>query len=81
MAKRDDNDPESLINYIFENDSFNQIFIEGLDKIIKTMKDILYKEPYKILFGRICLEIPKKKCQPITSSIQINDQFYKGFYD
>lgn len=75
------NDPESLFNYNFENESFKNIFSEGLNNIIKTMKEIMHKEPYKILFGRISVEKPKKKNQSIAPSIQINDLFYDGFYD
>lgn len=75
------NDPESLFNYNFENESFKNIFSEGLNNIIKTMKEIIHKKPYKILFGRISVEKPKKKNQSIAPSIQINDLFYDGFYD
>ena len=45
-----------MIDFIFENNEFQQIFLNEIRSIIDLMNEILYRPPYTILFGRINIE-------------------------
>lgn len=69
-------DPRELFDYIIEDEELKSIFIKEIHDIIKIMKDILYKPPYSILFGRISIEVPR--ATNTSKKIDINDEFYLG---
>ena len=62
--------PKSLYEVLMNTFKNNE---NGIIKIIEEMKEIIYKEPYAALFGRIGLDKSDK-----TTSIDINRDFYEG---
>ena len=70
-------EPVKLFEFIIKNEEMKDIFISEIHGLIQMMKNILYKPPYNILFGRISIETMKKK----LGGQNINDSFYEGLGD
>lgn len=70
--------PEELFDFVIDNNKLKITIIDEIKEIIEIMKDILYTQPYSILFGRIT--IGKKVKEEISFQARdINSQFYVGF--
>lgn len=68
---------DDLIDFIIENNEFQQIFLNEIRSIIDLMNEILYRPPYTILFGRINIE--KSTTNSENHIKDINEIFYQGF--
>lgn len=68
---------DDLIDFIIENNEFQQIFLNEIRSIIDLMNEILYRPPYTILFGRINIE--KSTTNNENHIKDINEIFYQGF--
>lgn len=66
--------PESLFDFVFQNEDEINIFMNTIEQIIDIMMSILYTSPYSILFGRININTLS-----INTRNNINELFYEGF--
>lgn len=76
------NDHGNLFDFIMQKRELKKAFLNQIKSIIKIMKDILYTQPYRILFGWISLFVPKNKPEKnkkLNSQKDINELFYEGF--
>ena len=76
--------PGKLFDYVIENSEtqtkvdLKAIFNEELKSIILQMKEILYKEPYTILFGRVIIT-RQNESQNYPLRKNLKQDFYDGF--
>ena len=68
---------DDLIDFIIENNEFQQFFLNEIRSIIDLMNEILYRPPLTILFGRINIE--KSTTNSENHIKDINEIFYQGF--
>lgn len=66
--------PNKLFDFIIKSKEFTNLFIDEIKEICRIMMEILYTEPYPILFGRIFIHNPKSK----SEIKDINELFYEG---
>ena len=74
-------DPSKLFDFIIQEEIFISFFIEEIKNIIQTMQEILYKPPYRILFGRITIKRREEnEVKTITPKREdIDKNFLDGF--
>ncbi|KAK8841347.1 hypothetical protein M9Y10_026961 [Tritrichomonas musculus] len=71
-------DASTFFDLVCSNLNFKKDFIQEILSIIGEMDQILYSNPYHILFGRIDNRKPKKILHKFIKK-DINRLFYKGF--
>lgn len=74
------NEPSKLFDFAIQNNKLKSYLIDEIKNIIHAMTEILYKPPYRILFGRIKIvknhNYDKKVVQQNREDIDQN--FYDG---
>lgn len=70
-----------LFDFVINEKEVKKLFMKEIKDIILLMNNILYTEPYNILFGRINMKRKKKSTNnnPNSYAKDINELFYEGF--
>ena len=75
-------DPKDLFAFAVRNNQCKDAFLNEIDQIVDEMNKILYKPPYRILFGRMGSKMsakPQSLAKPLLPKRDISGSFYQGF--
>ena len=73
------NDPEQLIDLIFENEQIKIYFSQEIIKTIEELTKYMYQKPYLIMFGRMNFNQNPKNDTTAPERINIDQHFHSAF--